>query len=350
MSENEQAGPPAGARERQHWTEYLPPPADPKQYTQWVLERVHDWYEDNWTDLEFQDPAEIAKTALSATEHAGIHARELHRLRLIEQALVECGAPSESRPGEPGAVTIEWIRLQAGLVNNGRVAKVQLSELQDRFGQVMRGADPMPAKDAEWMSPGQFWHRLTAADPDLRMVLLSAMLDMQRVGSRCLAEIHDVHIQHAHDVMERNREQLRHMGTEVDALAVMTLALGMLAGDLRQQTEPVDPQEIVALLNEIGHGRTYEQARAAVQDTDEGPVPPGEQVPAEGDDVEPAAVADMLALVGVEIHPDWAAAITPEQRVEAFAWAGAVHLSASDNLDVEIPPRPEFLPRPKGTT
>lgn len=35
---------------------------------------------------------------------------------------------------------------------------------------------------------------------------------------------------------------------------------------------------------------------------------------------------------------------TDEQREQAFSWAMAVHFSASDNPDVSIPPRPEFVP------
>lgn len=34
---------------------------------------------------------------------------------------------------------------------------------------------------------------------------------------------------------------------------------------------------------------------------------------------------------------------TPQQREEAERWAGAVHLAASDNDDVTVPPRPSFL-------
>lgn len=74
------------------------------------------------------------------------------------------------------------------------------------------------------------------------------------------------------------------------------------------------------------------------------PAIPGESIPAEGDEVTPVNVADMLALVGVDSHLGVIATWTPEQQREAFTWAAATHLSASDNTDVEIPPRPEFLP------
>lgn len=39
-------------------------------------------------------------------------------------------------------------------------------------------------------------------------------------------------------------------------------------------------------------------------------------------------------------------AMTPEQIREMEEWAVAVHLSANDNEDVSVPPRPEFVPYP----
>lgn len=51
-----------------------------------------------------------------------------------------------------------------------------------------------------------------------------------------------------------------------------------------------------------------------------------------------------LCLVGDTEHitdadvEDW----TPQQRTDAFAWAMALHVRASDNDDVEVPPRPAF--------
>lgn len=58
---------------------------------------------------------------------------------------------------------------------------------------------------------------------------------------------------------------------------------------------------------------------------------------------DPAAVVDLLALVCVTVSEDQAREWTEEQRQQAARWAGAVHLSASDNDDVEVPPRPAFL-------
>lgn len=59
---------------------------------------------------------------------------------------------------------------------------------------------------------------------------------------------------------------------------------------------------------------------------------------------DPAVTVDLLALVDVYATLEEAQSWTKEQREEAEKWAGAVHLSASDNDDVEVPQRPDFLP------
>jgi hypothetical protein len=52
----------------------------------------------------------------------------------------------------------------------------------------------------------------------------------------------------------------------------------------------------------------------------------------------------VLSLADVEVSEEVVRGWTPKQRGEAVEWAGAVHLKASDNDDVEVPTRPEFLP------
>lgn len=62
----------------------------------------------------------------------------------------------------------------------------------------------------------------------------------------------------------------------------------------------------------------------------------------------PAVIVDILCLV-LEEHEmptlEEVKGWTWEQQEEARRWAGATHLRASDNDDVEVPPRPVFLPR-----
>jgi hypothetical protein len=73
-----------------------------------------------------------------------------------------------------------------------------------------------------------------------------------------------------------------------------------------------------------------------------------------GEDEEPLAnpaadlVVDFLALAGVSATAKQVGGWTRAQREEAARWAAATHLSASDNDDVEVPPRPAFLSEVSG--
>lgn len=63
----------------------------------------------------------------------------------------------------------------------------------------------------------------------------------------------------------------------------------------------------------------------------------------EEEPIAPAVLGDLLLLVDVGPPLADIEAWTDEQRDQAMRWASATHLSASDNDDVEVPPRPEFL-------
>lgn len=82
-------------------------------------------------------------------------------------------------------------------------------------------------------------------------------------------------------------------------------------------------------------------------------IPPPDNAPAHAlnedpKPLTPEMVADILSLVDVEVHPDYVrGAWDPQQWVTAVEWASAVHLDASDNIGVDIPERPGFLPAAK---
>lgn len=61
-------------------------------------------------------------------------------------------------------------------------------------------------------------------------------------------------------------------------------------------------------------------------------------------DLTPDAVADLLALINVRITPDQVSAWDMDMREQAADYAAAVHLHASDNPDVILPDRPDWLP------
>lgn len=56
----------------------------------------------------------------------------------------------------------------------------------------------------------------------------------------------------------------------------------------------------------------------------------------------------VLKLVNLEVEEQTMAGWTPLQRAQAEEWACQVHLSASDNAFVRIPPKPKFLPKDQG--
>lgn len=52
---------------------------------------------------------------------------------------------------------------------------------------------------------------------------------------------------------------------------------------------------------------------------------------------------DLLSLACIKVTAEQLAEWTPRMKDQAVEWAIATHLSASDNDDVIVPPRPEFL-------
>jgi hypothetical protein len=60
-------------------------------------------------------------------------------------------------------------------------------------------------------------------------------------------------------------------------------------------------------------------------------------------DNDPQITISMLGLVDIQVTLDQVCAWTSGQRQAAEKWAGAIHLCASDNDDVEVPEKPSFL-------
>jgi len=59
----------------------------------------------------------------------------------------------------------------------------------------------------------------------------------------------------------------------------------------------------------------------------------------------PVVVTALLLVADTDPTEAVVATWSPEQRIEAYQWAMAVHFSASDNDNVVVPPRPDFIPR-----
>lgn len=73
-----------------------------------IRERVAKYYRD-WRNDSATNSYDSADAALKAVSSAGIHYREVARLRRIEDALIACGSPNRSEPDDPGGLTVAWI-------------------------------------------------------------------------------------------------------------------------------------------------------------------------------------------------------------------------------------------------
>jgi hypothetical protein len=71
--------------------------------------------------------------------------------------------------------------------------------------------------------------------------------------------------------------------------------------------------------------------------------------PAVADVPDEGVTVSILSLVGVTVDEAVVAGWNAEQRLQAVDWAGAIHLQASDNDDVEVPEMPEFLEEYQGS-
>lgn len=57
------------------------------------------------------------------TEHAGLSKGETDRLRRVEQALIDVGAPNRSERGDPGGLQVAWIQRQAERMRQAQMDK-----------------------------------------------------------------------------------------------------------------------------------------------------------------------------------------------------------------------------------
>lgn len=63
----------------------------------------------------------------------------------------------------------------------------------------------------------------------------------------------------------------------------------------------------------------------------------------EKDPSEPETLRDLLVLVSVDVPVADLLKRTLRERVHAEVWAGRVHVHASDNTTVRVPPKPAWL-------
>lgn len=93
---------------------------------------------------------------------------------------------------------------------------------------------------------------------------------------------------------------------------------------------PGNLRAVIAALREAADGLEAGHADLLTEATEDGMMPAH-------------VLRDLLLLVAVTVDEETVESWTPEQRKQAADWAGAMHIQASDN-DIDVPPRPTFLP------
>lgn len=140
------------------------------------------------------------------------------------------------------------------------------------------------------------------------------------------------------------------MQADVHALVASLRRIQELATDTPEDTLEEARKALDAIWNEC-------DARLAVSVEQDGLFDEGEWsddgrltlAPAYYDN--PERVHSALMVCGdADADPEEVAAWTPEQRKLAAEWALSIHAAASDNDDVVVPPRPDFIRRNEAFT
>lgn len=173
-------------------------------------------------------------------EQHGATPGEIHRLRRIESAMVDLGAPGGSNRDDPGGPMIAWAN---GICES-------LSNAEDILNRIMQGADPEPVEGGLEMSPGQLWERLVQLPADMRLEHLRLLVNTSDQGVRCYTDDH-----HQRLSIWRDQNAVAHR-----KWAALSLALRKLSVHLAGQGE-VRAGYVVAMLDSIAGGATFEVAQ-----------------------------------------------------------------------------------------
>ena len=244
--------------------------------------------------------AQQSKVDYCNREHAGLSRGETVRLRRIEQALIEAGAPDHSERDDPGGLVVEWIDQR----------RAELQRRDDLLAELRK--------------------QLGVLDKTLNKIQRDKITDLAKA-----LQIEDTIVLHWRDLLrrvERLQASATASATDTDLATKISNAIHD-PGKFVERTRTWD-----------GYFRDWDYETVAAwgtravmsvlrqnQDTPEIHGPVTDQV-----------LSDLLLLVNVTVTPEQLAAWTPEQREQAANWAGLVHLDASDN-DVDVPERPAFL-------
>lgn len=320
------------------------PADDADAYDKWAQMRMRSWYQAHMSDLNQDDPDSLATAARLASRAADIAPREVYRLRRIADALVELGAPDYSTLADPGGRVIAWVQEMAE-----RARSKKDTAGRDQVGDLLGAAAALLVERNDLQA------KLDAANAAIKSLTerRGRMAHQTRPAQAAHPEPNDgidtlVDLGHAADsstlpyLIRITDGWIWSDQPTTDATTgglPWDVAHSMAAGQLIRRPTYIDwttryeehYQASRAHGNNVEGSNTYAVERTS---RELGPEP---SVP------EPEIVVDLLGMVGVSERLDTVAAWTPEQLTTAFVWAGAVHLDASDNEGVHIPPRPGFF-------
>ncbi len=256
-----------------------------------ALQRANDLVE----ELRKQVETAVAQAERCRRDHAGLYRGEVERLRRVESALIELGAPGASTKDDPGGPMIAWIkRRMGGDASPANDARMEVG--YEREALLLRRE--VEQHECPWSTD-----EVNARIDERRKAYVN-LLRLAAAGRDAYAESMEPAVR---TVLEHEARTFRN------------------AAELLEDPTRISAHIPTRMLAEVDKYFT--------NDTTE-PVDRG---------LTDQVLADLLSLVSVTVSPDQVATWTPEQREQAAEWASLVHLSASDNDDVKVPPRPAFL-------
>jgi hypothetical protein len=123
-------------------------------------------------DTTFEQAVELVETLIDdrrrcREQHTGLWRGEVERLRRIEQALIDVGAPNRSERGDPGGLVVRWIQRQADLM---RRQAAELAYVRDYVRPERDRLLDEVRKICELLGAKDVWHHTYTCGDAVRMV------------------------------------------------------------------------------------------------------------------------------------------------------------------------------------
>ncbi len=190
-------------------------------------------------------------------QYAGLTQGETARLRRIEDALVELGAPNRSEPGDPGGLIIKWARTMATSLHNAlsnlETTNAANQELVNALDTVKVTLVELGAPDTPGLRDILAWVRFTATSrEELEKLLAERHDELARIlelDENALDRM-DERGETLHDVVRDTMTTLSEAQTKVDQLmAELAAAREKLGPYTWRPGDPPPPAHVMVLHN-----------------------------------------------------------------------------------------------------